>query len=314
MSRIFVTGGSGFVGAHVVRRLVSDGHDVTVFAPAPEPCLTARDLATITFVEGGVEEPGALDAMIGSAKPEIAVGLAAYGEGGRGLVAAAAEGEARALAVNVQGFRNLLAAAERHRVARVLWASTLSVYGDPRHYPGGVADEDAPLLPETFYGLTKQLAEALARYFRDQRALAVTGLRLPVVFGPGLWYRGAASGIVDLFHAAAEGGRAGLEVPRKPLELMYVKDVARAFALLAAHQGPLDLVYNLRAYAPSLHELVAILKRLRPGLVVDETDIDPPLAFPLMDGRRLEAATGFSPDFPLERACADYIEDLISGS
>jgi len=314
MARIFITGGSGFVGAHVVRRMVADGHDVTVFAPAPEPCLTDADLNDISFVSGGVEEPGALDAMIGTTKPDIVIGLAAYGGSGRGLLAAAAENEATALAVNVGGFRNLLAACERFKVARVIWASTLAVYGSAALYQGDPVDETAPRRPETFYGLTKVLAEDLARFYREVRGLDLTGLRLPVVFGPGLWYRGAASQIVDLFQAAADGGEATLEVSTSLLELMYVTDVAGAFAHLVEHEGPRDLLYNLSAYAPSLHEVVAVLKDLSPALKVTTTEVDPPLTYPLVSSQKLADGIGFRPDFSLEQACADYVKALRSGS
>ncbi len=310
MSRVFITGGSGFVGAHVVRRFVADGHDVTVFAPSPEPCLTEADLADIVFWPGGVEERGALDAMIATAKPDLVIGLAAYGAGGHGLVAAAAGDEAQAMAVNVGGFRTLLAACERRKVARVLWASTFAVFGAPRHYPDGIADETAPRLPETFYGLTKVLAEDVARYWRDARGLDVTGLRLPVVFGPGLWYRGAAAEIVDLFQAAADGGTASLEVSDQPLELMYIDDVVRAFAHLADHRGPLDLIYNLQAYAPSLHEVVAALKDIVPALTVATTDVTPALAYARVSGHKLAADTGFATAYSLKQACEATVAAL----
>ncbi len=313
MARIFVTGGSGFVGAHLVRRLVADGHDVTVFAPAPEPCLTKADLDTINFVSGGVEEPGALDAWIGSTKPEVVVGLAAYGEGGRGLLAAAAGQEASALAVNVGGFRNLLAACERFGVARVIWTSTLAVYGRASLYPDAPVDETAERRPETFYGLTKVLAEDVARYYREVRGLSLTGIRLPVVFGPGLWYRGAGTQIIDLFQAAATGGAAELEVSTSPLEIMYVTDVANALAHVASHTGPLDLIYNLSAYAPSLHEVVAVLKEISPDLDVATADVDPPLTYPLVSSRKLAEEVGVESTFSLEQACAAYVEALRSG-
>jgi UDP-glucose 4-epimerase len=313
MARIFITGGSGFVGAHVVRRMVADGHDVTVFAPAPEPCLTEADLQHINFLSGGVEEPGALNAMIGTARPEIVIGLAAYGGSGHGLLAAAAEKESDALAVNVGGFRNLLAACERFEVGQVIWASTLAVYGGATLYPGDPVDETAQRRPETFYGLTKVLAEDVARYYREVRGLSITGLRLPVVFGPGLWYRGAATQVVNLFQAAADGGEAALEVSTSPLELMYVTDVANAFAHLVAHDGPLDLIYNLSAYAPSLHDVVAVLKDLSQSLNVTTTDVDPPLTYPLVSSQKLTDEVGFTPSFSLEQACADYVKALRSG-
>lgn len=314
MARIFITGGSGFVGAHVVRRMAADGHDVTVFAPAPEPCLTETDLARINFVSGGVEEPGALDAMIGTTKPDIVIGLAAFGGSGRGLLAAATEDEAKALAVNVGGFRNLLAACERYKIGRVIWSSTLAIYGSASLYPDTPVDETAPPRPETFYGLTKVLAEDLARFYRETRGLAVTGLRLPVIFGPGLWYRGAGTQIIDLFQAAADGGEAALEVSTSPLEIMYVTDVANAVAHLVDHKGPLDLLYNLSAYAPSLHEMVAVLKDLSPSLKVTTADVDPPLTYPLVSSRKLADELGFTPHFSLEQACAAYVNALRSGT
>lgn len=312
MARIFITGGSGFVGAHVVRRMVADGHEVTVFGPAPEPCLTDDDLKTINFLSGGVEEPGALDAMIGTAKPEIVIGLAAYGGSGRGLLAAAAEQEAAALAVNVAGFRNLLAACERLSVARVIWSSTLAVYGAAALYPDAPVDEAAPRRPETFYGLTKVLAEDIARYYREARGLPITGIRLPVVFGPGLWYRGAGTQIIDMFQAAATGGKAELEVSTSPLEIMYVTDVANAIAEVAGHPGPLDLIYNLCAYAPSLHDMVAVLKELSPDLQVETTDVDPPLTYPLVSSRKLADELGIQSTYSLEQACAAYVDALRS--
>lgn len=313
MARVFITGGSGFVGAHVVRQCVADGHEVSVFAPAPGPCLTEADMRNIWFVPGGVEEAGALEAMIATAKPDVVIGLAAYGEGARGLLAAAAQAEAKALEVNVGGFRNLLAACARFGISRLLWASTFAVFGDPKHYPNGTADEDAPRHPQSFYGLTKMLAEDLARYWRSDRGLPVTGVRLPLVFGPGLWYRGAAADIAALCRAAADGGEAAVSAASRPVELMYVKDVARAFALLVRHEGPLALIYNLCAYAPSLSELVVALKSLSPEFSVSSRDVEASPAYPSVTGRRFADDTGFRLSFPLERACADYVGELRSG-
>lgn len=310
MARILVTGGSGFVGAHVVRRMVTDGHEVTVFAPGPEPCLTEADLADIMLIEGSVEDAEALTSTLAIARPEVVIGLAAFGGTGNGLLAAAREDEPGALSVNVGGFRNLLAACDARGVGRLLWASTLAVYGDPRHYASETVDEEAPRLPETFYGLTKVMAEDLALFYRSVKGLPITGLRLPVIFGSGLWYRGAATQLVNLFQAAADGGSAELDVSTKPLDLMYVKDVAEAFSRVVGHDGPLDAIYNLQAYAPSLHDIVAVLKSLSPNLDVTTTDIEPALAYPLVNARKLAEHVGYTATYTLEAACADTISDL----
>ena len=307
--RVLVVGASGFVGAHTVRRLVRDGHSVAGFAPAPEPCLTEADLADIAFVAGDATAAGALDSAVASFAPEVVIGLAAHGGSGGGLMAAAARDPARARAVNVEGFRLLLESCLARRVGRVLWASTGAVFGDPALYPpDGAAGEDARPAPETEYGATKRDAEELARGFR-RRGLGVTAVRLPLVFGPGLWYRGAAARLLALFEAAARGEPATLALPAGPLDLAYVKDVARAFSFLATAPGELDLVYNLAVCAPTREELVAALRALVPGFSVAFEEPPPGPVFPVMSGARLRAL-GFAPAWSLRDACADWLAGL----
>ncbi len=310
MARILVVGASGFVGAHVTRRLCDDGHEICGFAPEPEPCLTAADIARITFVRGDVTEAAALDAAITDFAPDLAIGLAAWGGGGNGLMAAAQADPERARAVNADGFRNLLEACRVHGVQRMLWSSTGAVFGNPRLYPpDGVVDEASAPAPETAYGETKRQAEEIARHYRSRHGLAVTGVRLPVVFGPGLWYRGAAGAILQLFEAAATGGQVALTAPPEPFDLVYVKDVARAFAFLAQAPGPLDAIYHLHAAAPTMRELVSAVRSLAPDLDAAVADKPAQHVFPVMRGARLQAL-GFTPAWALREACRDYLGEL----
>ena len=306
--RVLVVGASGFVGAHTARRLVRDGHDTAGFAPAPAPCLTEADLTGIRFFAGDATASGALDSAVAAFAPEVVIGLAAHGGSGGGLMAAARD-PARARAVNVEGFRLLLESCLARRVGRVLWASTGAVFGDPALYPpDGAASEDSRPAPETEYGATKRDAEELARGFR-RRGLAVTAVRLPLVFGPGLWYRGAAARLLALFEAAARGEPATLALPAGPLDLAYVKDVARAFSFLATAPGELDLTYNLAVSAPTREDLVAALRALVPGFCVALEEPPPGPVFPVMSGARLRAL-GFVPAWSLRDACADWLVGL----
>ena len=316
MSRVLVVGASGFLGAHAVRRFLADGHEVCGFAPAPAPCLTEADLAAMAFVAGDATAPGEISAAVGDFGPDVVVGLAAHGAGGGGLMAAARDDPAGARAVNADGFRNLLDACLAHGVRRVLWAGTGAVFGGPDRYPGGRADEDSRPAPETAYGETKLRAEEIARDYCG-RGLASTGLRLPLLFGPGLWYRGAAARIAELFAAAArvgpEGGKAAFAAPDGPMDLAYVKDAAGAFAFLAAAPGPLAEIYNLHVCAPAARELAAAVTARAPGLEIDAAVDRAARRFPVMRGDRLRAL-GFRPAWTLGAACADYLAELRAGS
>ncbi len=293
----------------MVRRFLDDGDAVTVFGPSPEPCLSAADLARLDFVSGDVTDGTALDAAVRAARPDVVIGLAAHGGEGRGLLAAASEDEASALAVNVGGFHNLLQACLRVDVPRVLWASTLSVFADPSLYHGGTVRENSPRRPDTFYGVTKVLAEDLAGFYAYRMGLRATGLRLPLVFGPGLWYEGVAAQIGRLFEAAVRGEALSMEVPDAAVDMMYVKDAASAFLHLARHDGPLDYVYNVKAFAPTFAELADMVRKLTRDFPVDFTEVPAPHKYPTMSGDRLRAI-GFHPAFSLREACADYLAEL----
>ena len=311
MSKIFITGGSGFVGAHVARAFVAEGHDVTVFGPSTEPCLSAEDLKKMKFLKGSIAEASAVSHAIGTVHPDIVIGLAAFGGTGNGLLASAASDGAAAISVNVQGFRHLLSACIELPVPpKVIWASTFAVFGPASAYPNGVADETSPRKPESFYGLTKVLAEDLAGFFRDHQGLAITGIRLPLVFGPGLWYNGVANQIRELFEIAVGSASTELQLATEPIELMYVKDVAKAFVHTANYNGSLDAIYNLTAFPSSPFAIAEELHSILPKAEFQIHPITTGESYSLVNGDKLRMETGFIPDFNLTMACKDYIHEL----
>ena len=311
MSAIFITGGSGFVGAHVVRAFVREGWAVTVFGPSPEPCLTQKDLSKITFLPGSIAEAGSIADAINTANPDFVLGLAAYGGTGDGLLASAAKNESSALAVNVQGFHHLLTScSELTKRPKVIWASTFAVFGDASAYPGGIANEFSLRKPDSFYGLTKVLAEDLANFFREKHKLEITGIRLPLVFGPGLWYKGVANQIRELFEIAVQGLPTELELATEPIELMYVKDVAKAFVHAAMHTGLLDPIYNLTGFPSSPVSIAETVKTVFPGANFKILPTKTGQSYSLVNGDKLRLETGFTPDFNLETACKDYVQEL----
>ena len=310
MSHVFITGGSGFVGAHVVRAYLEAGWEVTVFGPSPKPCLTKFDLAHISFHKGDVTRYEDIDQALSKTHPELVVGLAAYGATGLGLLTSAATNEAAALQVNVNGFHNLLKGCHKHGTPRVLWASTLAVFGNPTIYPDGTVYDDSIRAPETFYGMTKVLAENIACFFQATHGLVLTGLRLPLVFGPGLWYEGVASKIKHLFEAAIREEKIEIPAPAQAFDLMYVKDVGRAFIHLANYTGRLEQIYNLTAYSESASSIANVIRQIRPASEITVKPVESGHLYPTVNGQKIEKTTGFSYKFDLHEACEDYINEL----
>ena len=311
MSKVFITGGSGFVGAHVVRAFNQNHWNVTVFGPSPEPCLSQEDLDEITFVEGSIADESLIRDAINTACPDLVVGLAAYGGTGNGLLASAAADESSAIAVNVKGFHHLLnACTTLAKIPKVIWASTFAVFGNASKYVGGIADESSLRKPESFYGLTKVLAEDIASFYREHHGLRLTGIRLPLVFGPGLWYNGVANQIREVFDIAVQKSSVELKLAIEPIELMYVKDVAKAFVHTATYDGPLEPIYNLTAFSSSPVLIAETLQNLLPSANFKITPVETGESYSSVNGDKLRRETGFSPDYDLAKACNDYIKEL----
>ena len=241
---------------------------------------------------------------------ELVVALAAYGGTGRGLLTSAVTNEKSALEVNVNGFHNLLTACHNHATPRLLWASTLAVFGNPTIYPGGTAYDDSIRAPETFYGMTKVLAENIACFFHETHGLVLTGVRLPLVFGPGLWYEGVASKIKNLFEAAARNEKLEIVAPAQTYYLMYVKDVGRVFVHLANYTRRLEQIYNLTAYSESASSIANVIRQIRPNSEITIKPVESGHLYPTVNSQKIQKTTGFSYKFDLHEACVDYINEL----
>jgi nucleoside-diphosphate-sugar epimerase len=290
---VLVAGGRGFVGSHVVRALVAAGHLPVLFGPAMAEDRLADLAGRYDEVIGSIEDREALAAAFADVRPSAVVSCVAHGVGRLGLMRSGEAEADAAFGVNVLGHGKLLEAASEAGVERVIWTSSTVIYGPASLYGDRHVDEDDPAAPTTTYGLTKQLAEAVAAFHARRHGLAVVGLRLPLILGPGLWYQGAASAIADVFAAARAGEEARIAFHDRPVDLMHVADVADAVLAVLGHEGRLDPVYNLKGFEASIGALIADVERLKPGCRIALDPIEPALLFPLIDGRRLAEATGF---------------------
>jgi len=182
---VLVTGGAGFIGSHLVERLVERGEHVVLldnfdpyYAESAKRSNIERSLASglVTLVEGDVRDSEVLRAAITIHGVSRVVHLAA-----RPGVRPSLEAPEPYLDINVGGTLNLLTACRDQGVCKVVFASSSSVYGGTSR----PADEETtPCRPLSPYGASKVAGEALCSSFAASDGLNIVALRFFTVYGP----------------------------------------------------------------------------------------------------------------------------------
>jgi len=252
--RVLVTGSAGFIGFHLSRRLLADGHEVTGFdgmTPYYDVALKQRRHALLARHNGFaahigmLEDREALQRAFAEAKPQIVVHLAAQA----GVRYSLEQPEAYASS-NLTGTFNVLEAVREAAPRHFLFASTSSVYGGNTKTPFAETDRaDAPL---TLYAATKKAGEEMSHAYAHLWALPTTCFRFFTVYGP--W--GRPDMALFKFVAAIERGEPidiyGAGKMRR--DFTYVDDLVEGIVRLmgvAPEQGkPVNAADSLSPVAP----------------------------------------------------------------
>lgn len=247
---VLVTGGSGFIGSHVLDRLRAHGYRIRNFDLVPSP---HHGLADVETVLGDLGDPAAVRRALEGC--DVVIHLAAVAD-----VDEVAADPAHADRVNVHGTQTLLDAAREASIARFVYASTVWVYGDAAG-PEAL-DEDAPFaLPRHFYTATKIAGELYTASYGGLYGLEHTILRFGIPYGP----RSRPTAVVAAFTTEALAGRpltiAGDGTQSR--RFVYVEDLAEGVVAALAPAGA-NRVYNLvgrenvsvRAIARTIRDLV----------------------------------------------------------
>jgi UDP-glucuronate 4-epimerase len=183
---ILVTGAAGFIGFHVSRRLLAEGHRVTGFDnlnPYYDVTLKQARLQELSkeprfrFVQGDLADGAAVDAAFREGQFTHVVNLAAQAGVRYSLKNPKAYGDA-----NLTGFLNILEACRHHAIKHLVYASSSSVYGANTAMPFSIHDNvDHPL---SLYAATKKANELMAHSYAHMFGLPSTGLRFFTVYGP----------------------------------------------------------------------------------------------------------------------------------
>lgn len=182
----FITGTAGFIGFHLARRLLADGHEVTGFdgmTPYYNVKLKQMRHAALaqypafTPVIAMLEDRAAVEEAMAAAKPDVVIHLAAQAG-----VRYSLENPQSYLTSNVTGSYNIIELAERHKVKHLMLASTSSIYGANPTVPFRETDRaDEPL---TIYAATKKSMELMAHAHAHLYKTPTTAFRFFTVYGP----------------------------------------------------------------------------------------------------------------------------------
>jgi nucleoside-diphosphate-sugar epimerase len=306
---ILVTGGAGFIGTYVVRRLLTRGERVVVYDVVPTPnvadkVLTDEERRCVPMVQGDVADLGGLLHTVRSHSVTTIVHLAAL------LIPACQADPAAAVRVNCLGLVHALEAARLFGLRRVVWASSVAVFGPPERYTDLPVKDDAPHFPTTIYGASKSFGERLLEHYF--RAFGVEGvaLRFPVVYGLGRT-RGASAFIMELFEAPARGRPCTIPFGDDALDWQYVEDAAAAILLACDAPAATGRTYNATGEYRSLKEAVECVRRLLPGV---EITLGPGRTGMVwrFDGTDAAADLGYRPRFGLEHGFRETINAIRS--
>jgi len=254
VTRALVTGGAGFIGSHLVDRLLARGDEVTVLDNLSTG-LRDHVAAGAALHVGDVRDPFAVAASMAGA--EAVYHLAAQIDVRRSV-----EDPAYDARINVAGTAMVLEAARNAGVQRVVLASSGgAIYGDAETVP---TPETAPVRPQSPYGVAKAAAEAYLQLYTRLYALPTIALRLANVYGPRQGARGEAGVIARWCGASAAGAPVTVFGDgQQTRDFVYVADAVEAF--VAAADGDADEPCNIgTGTETSLLDLVAALG-LDPG-------------------------------------------------
>ncbi|POR54064.1 NAD-dependent epimerase/dehydratase family protein [Bosea psychrotolerans] len=248
--RILVTGGAGFLGAWIVRRLAAGGHAVRIFDLTEKRGLIAAIAgeAAAQACEWRIGDIVRADDVRGAAEGcDAIIHLAGV------LTLACKADPVRGAQINLIGTLNIFEAARAHGIDRLIYTSTAGVYGP--------ADGRTPV-PVSHYGAFKLACEGCARAYWEDHRLASTGFRPYVVYGPGR--EGGLSAGPSLACRAAALGESYVFPYEGAAGLVYVDDVAAAYeaALLRKPDGA--HVFNLIGTLATPQDVIDELRRLRP--------------------------------------------------
>ena len=255
--KIMVVGSSGYIGRNVVQSLSNQGAEVVAFDLAPVPA--QWNTPGVSYVQGNMVNLEEVMSVVLHYDVQRIVALGYYMSP---LLAPECRDLLNAARVNIIGITNLFEAARLARLQRVIFASTVGIFGHQEAYgPGLVNEETEPHAPKGLYGLMKLVNNATAERYTKTYGIQIIKVHSAAVIGPG---NTAFSRQMIQFPALGKPGFANWP-SSSPRNIVGVKDIAQLYTKMALADQVKHDTYMGTGPSPTGREIADIVKKYLPN-------------------------------------------------
>ena len=236
IKHVLVTGGAGFIGSHLARRLLAEGRDVTVVDNLSNG-LKSNLPEGVNFICADLTGEKAIDELE-NIPFDAVFHLAAQSSGALSFADPLLDMKSHVLPTF-----NIAQLCLRKQVSRFMYASSTTIYGEPQYLP---ADEKHPQNPKTYYSAGKVAGERYLNFF-GSKGLAYTILRLPNVYGPGQNLNNKDQGMISIYLSyLLEGSPIIVKgLSNRFRDFVYIDDVVDGWMLAFFNSVAIGKTYNL---------------------------------------------------------------------
>jgi UDP-glucuronate 4-epimerase len=307
---ILVTGGAGFIGSHLSERLLREGHRVIVldnFDDFYDPRRKRKNLEPVIqnprfrLCEGDLRDEAFLDKVFRGAGIEVVAHLAA-----RAGVRPSIQYPALYTEVNIRGTFNLLEACRHHKVGRMVFASSSSVYGNNPKVPFAETDNvDNPISP---YAATKKAGELICYTYHHLYGLDIACLRYFTVYGPRQRPEMAIHQFTRLIHQGKQISLFGDGSSRR--DYTYVEDAVEGTVKALSRESGYEIFNIGESQTTTLAELVQMIEeRLGKKAVIEYLPAQPgDVERTFADIHRAKEKLGYLPQTDMRTGIKKFVE------
>ena len=299
---VMVTGGTGFIGNRIIRKLVERGEDVVCFDLAPPRANLEPYLDRIQFYRGDITQmPHLLEAANTHGVHKI-IHMAAL------LPPDTEDRPHFGMLVNIQGTNNVFETARWTGIERVVYASSIAVYGVQDTFGDRPINEDDLAAPINVYGMTKAANDFAAGKYRDRYGLDLRGVRICTVFGHGrvTGMTGMIGGLMMSLPAIGQPVNMAFD-PSEPSPMIHAEDAAEMFVNVALSGSLNHNIYISGGHLATIQDMADLVRGIIPHAQITTGDQPVPHVY-LVDNSRMLADVGYEMP-PLRVRVLEHIND-----